>query len=33
VLPGVLQPAYAMAWGDLNGDNRLDLVTGSLTPS
>ncbi len=28
-LPGVLQPAYAMAWGDLNGDNALDLVTGS----
>jgi hypothetical protein len=28
-LPGVLEPAYAMAWGDLNGDNALDLVTGS----
>jgi hypothetical protein len=28
-LPGVLQPAYVMAWGDLNGDNALDLVTGS----
>jgi hypothetical protein len=28
-LPGVLAPAYAMAWGDLNGDNALDLVTGS----
>lgn len=27
-LPGVLHKAYAMAWGDLNGDNRLDLVTG-----
>jgi hypothetical protein len=29
VLPGVLQRAYAMAWGDLNGDSALDLVTGS----
>src|SRR6185436_7956562 len=28
-LPGVVAPAYAMAWGDLNGDNTLDLVTGS----
>jgi enediyne biosynthesis protein E4 len=28
-LPGVMASAYAMAWGDLNGDNALDLVTGS----
>jgi hypothetical protein len=28
-LPGVLAPAYAMAWGDLNLDGTLDLVTGS----
>ena len=28
-LPGVLADAYAMAWGDLNGDRTLDLVTGS----
>lgn len=28
-LPGVLAPAYAMAWGDLNGDGALDLATGS----
>lgn len=28
-LPGVDHFAYAMAWGDLNSDGRLDLVTGS----
>lgn len=28
-LPGVESYAYAMAWGDLNGDTALDLVTGS----
>jgi enediyne biosynthesis protein E4 len=28
-LAGVLAPANAMAWGDLNGDGALDLVTGS----
>ncbi len=28
-LPGVLEPAYAMAWADLSGDGTLDLVTGS----
>lgn len=28
-LRGVDQPAYAMAWGDLNRDGDLDLVTGS----
>lgn len=29
LLRGVAAPAYAMTWGDLNNDNRLDLVTGS----
>jgi hypothetical protein len=28
-LRGVMAPANAMAWGDLNGDGALDLVTGS----
>ena len=28
-LPNVHKPAHAQAWGDLNGDNRLDLVAGS----
>jgi hypothetical protein len=28
-LPNIALPAYAMAWGDLNGDNALDLVAGS----
>jgi hypothetical protein len=26
-LPGVVNPAYSMAWADLNNDSRLDLVT------
>ncbi len=28
-LRGVTYPAHAMAWGDLNDDGRVDLVTGS----
>jgi len=28
-LPGVRNRAYSMAWGDINGAGRLDLVTGS----
>jgi hypothetical protein len=29
LLPGVAKPAYAIAWGDLDGNGSLDLVTGS----
>ena len=28
-LPGIQARAYSMTWNDLNGDGRLDLVTGS----
>ncbi len=28
-LPGVLKPAYAMTWADLDNDHDLDLITGS----
>ncbi len=28
-LPGVREWAHSMAWGDLNGDGTLDLITGS----
>ncbi|MEA3334417.1 MAG: CRTAC1 family protein [Chloroflexota bacterium] len=33
VLPGIAALAYAMNWGDLDGDNDLDLVTGSYDAS
>ena len=29
LLPNVARPAYAMAWGDLNGDSALDFVAAS----
>ena len=33
VLPGIVKPAYAMNWGDLDGDGDLDLVAASYDAS